>query len=406
MKENLVIIGNGIATTRLLTELLALDDQRFNITVVGDEQQSGYNRILLSKWLAGDLNEDALLTQDRHWYMGRGIELRTGTRCTAIDPLHCTATLDDGTVLGWDKLVLATGARAFVPALPGSTLGNVFCFRNWQDCEHIMAAARPGARAIVIGAGLLGLEAAYGLNRRGLDVTVLHNANTIMNRQLDSTAGTMLAQSMAQRGIRIRTNVRTRALLGDSSNLVAGVSLDDDSSIDADLVVFATGIVPNKQLAEDAGLDTDRGICIDTYLKTSADNVYAIGECAQRGDICIGLVAPIHEQAPILAASLMGSTEHDGWVYQDAPTRLKVSGEEVFSAGDIDSTQGKLLRWQDPVSGHYRALRVHNQRLVSAVLYGDTEDGQFYADLIDRQVSVQPLRHTLLFGEQACEGRA
>lgn len=403
MKEKLLIIGNGIAATRLITELLAIDDERFDITVVGDEPQPGYNRILLSKWLAGDIDKSQLITQDFDWYETLSVTYICGQRVVAVNPETQNATLDNGQILPWDKLVFATGSSAFIPPIDGVDMNGIYAFRSIADSEQIMRAAPAGSNCLVVGGGLLGLEAAYGLSKRGANVTLVHNFPTLMNRQLTVPAGRMLQASMEKRGITFELNANCKQFLSDGRQHVKQLVLDNGHVIECDMAVIATGISPNTQLAKDTGLDCKHGICIDGYMRTSADNIYAIGECAQWQDVCIGLVEPIHQQAPILASVLCDVLPDEPWEFTVPPTRLKVSGEDVFSAGDIHNADVESLHWHDPISGHFRQLLVKQQQLVGIVLYGDTEDSHFYHELYTRGTSIKPIRNNLLFGQTACE---
>lgn len=402
MTERLVIIGNGMAATRLLSELDACEGKRFRITVVGEEDQPGYNRVLLSRLLSKEIQATELVTHDHHWYTSRGITLRTGTRATSIDRDNRQVRLENGEALHYDRLVLATGSRPFLPPVEGLSLAGVMTFRHMQDCTDIQSRIEHDAHIAVIGGGLLGLEAAHGINLLGGRVTVIHNADWLLNRQLDSPAAELLQASLEARGITVKLGVRLSRITSDKDGAVSGIALEDGAQIDCDAIVLATGIQPNHELASQSGLAVKRGICVDGWLRSCDPNIYAFGECAEVDGQCIGLVEPAWQQAAVLAQVLQGHLP-EPWQPLPVPTQLKVSGEEVFSAGNITDARAESLTFHDPVAGQYRHLLVRNQLLVGAVLYGDTEDSGFYYDLMRRCVSIKPMRKQLLFGPAACE---
>ncbi|MDF1822106.1 MAG: FAD-dependent oxidoreductase [Alcanivoracaceae bacterium] len=401
MKPRLIIIGNGMAATRLLSEIYALCDDTFRITVIGAEPEPGYNRVLLSRLLSGEIEPGELVTHELQWYADKGIELITNTRVTEIDRNHRCITLDGSRQIFYDQLVLATGARPFLPPVAGLDLQGVMTFRDMEDCRKIHEKAGNGMRVAVIGGGLLGLEAAHGVNQLGAKVAVVHNADWLLNRQLDAPAAALLQSSLESRGIEVHLGARLASIKGDSDGTVNGIVFENGGSLDCEAVVLATGITPNKELAEQCNLRTNRGICVDGWLRTDDASIYALGECAEVGGHCIGLVEPAWQQASVLAQVLSGNLPQP-WQPQPVPTQLKVSGEAVFSAGIIDDQRAESLTLHDPVAGHYRHLLVRNQLLVGTVLYGDTDDGHFYHDLMRREVSIKPIRQHLLFGPQAC----
>lgn len=379
-RRNLLVVGNGMAATRLLEELLRRAPKRYRITVVGAEPEPGYNRVLLSPLLAGDSSESEVITHDRDWYRERGITLHCGDPVTALCTRTRMAHTASGRELAWDRLVLATGARAARPALPGIQLGNVIGLRTLADARWLGQRALQGGRAIVAGGGLLGLEAACALQSRGMQVTVLQRGPWLMNRQLDAEAGVLLAERLAGRGVLSRCGARMAALLG--AGAVSAVELEDGSRLGCELVVLAAGIEPETELARSAGLACERGICVDPWLRSSVEDVHALGECCQIGQELFGLVAPVYRQAQVLAAVLSGESVA-GYRSDPAPTRLKVSGLEVFSAGEVAGAgEARSLAWRDPVAGHYRRLWIRAGRLVGAVLLGDTRDGNRYFDRI------------------------
>lgn len=397
--ERLLIIGHGMASTRLVEELVERAPGRFAITLLGAEPRPAYNRILLSPVLAGDRSPDDILLHPADWYARHGVALHTGVIVTAIDAgAHRVATAD-GRVFGYDRLVLATGSSPIAPPLPGIGLRGVVSFRDVEDVAAMLDQAGEGRRAVVIGGGLLGLEAACGLARQGMAVTVLHLMPHLMERQLDAEAAGLLRSALEGRGLSVLTGVTTQEILG--TDHVAGVRLADGRSLAADLVVLAIGVRPRVELARAAGLDVARGIVVDDALRTSAPGIYALGECAQHRGTCHGLVAPLYEMAAALAAHLVGTDAH--YVPSPTATRLKVTGIDLFSAGDfIGGPDGEDIVLRDPRLGHYARLIVRDDRLVGAVLYGDTADAPFFADLIQSGRSIAAIRDTLIFGPALC----
>ncbi|GAB3316127.1 NAD(P)/FAD-dependent oxidoreductase [Haliea atlantica] len=393
-RQRLLVVGNGMAATRLLDELLRRDAGRFQVTVVGAEAEPGYNRVLLSPLLAGEAAEAELITHDRDWYRERGIALHCGDSVTWLCTRERRARTASGRELAWDQLVLATGARAARPAVPGIALDNVIALRSLADARWLGQRAEAGGRAIVVGGGLLGLEAACALQARGMQVSVLQRGPWLMNRQLDAEAGSLLAERLARRGVDCQTGARLSELLG--ADAVSGVCLEDGRRLECDLVVLAAGIEPRTELARAAGLRCDRGVCVDPWLRTSATGVHALGECCQIGEELFGLVAPVYRQAEVLGRTLAGEAV-PGYRSEPAPTRLKVSGLEVFSAGQPCCGEAiRSLAWRDPVAGHYRRLWLRAGRLVGAVLLGETRDGQQYFDRIQSAQAVEDSDRLLL----------
>ncbi|MFN3712267.1 MAG: NAD(P)/FAD-dependent oxidoreductase [Alcanivoracaceae bacterium] len=398
MTRRLVVIGNGMAATRLVEELL-IRGCRDAITVIGEEPGPGYNRILLSPLLAGEKSAEAIVLHHADWYAEHHIHLHTGDPATALD-LHGKEVITaSGAVFPWDRLVLATGSRAARLAIPGDSLDNVFSFRTLADTNRLADIASAGARALVVGGGLLGLEAAWGLHQRGASVTVIHNGDWLMNRQLDAEAGSLLAASLEARGIRVLTGARSECFVGDQT--VSALKLTDGRRIDCDVAVICIGITPEIGLALHAGIPCERAIVTDRRLRTGIDSVYALGECCQIEGKLFGMVAPIWQQARILAACLCGE-ECESYQAEVLPTRLKVSGIDVFSAGDF-STAGdcRTLAWRDPVAGHYRRLWLRDGRLIAAVLFGDVGDGGRYFEMIQQSARIHDATALLLGMEQA-----
>jgi nitrite reductase (NADH) large subunit len=397
--ERLLIVGHGMASTRLVEELVERAPSRFAITLLGAEPRPAYNRILLSPVLAGERAPDDILIHPADWYARHGVALHTGAAATAIDAGARRVATADGRVFGYDRLILATGSSPVIPALPGADLRGVVSFRDMEDVAAMLDRAGEGRRAVVIGGGLLGLEAAHGLARQGMTVMVLHLMPHLMERQLDAEAAGLLRSALEDRGLSILTGATTQEILGTEH--VSGVRLTDGRGLAADLVVLAIGVRPRVDLARAAGLDVARGIVVDDALGTSVPGIYALGECAEHRGACHGLVAPLYEMATTLADHLAGSEAR----YAPSPiaTRLKVSGIDLFSAGDFTGgPESEDIVLRDPWLGHYARLVVRGDRLIGAVLYGDTADAAFFADLIQSGRSIAAIRDTLIFGPALC----
>ena len=402
MRERLLIIGGGMAATRLVEELVACAPGRFNITVIGAEARLPYNRVLLSSLLAQDVAEDDIDLKPTSWWRSQDVDLRFGECVIAIDPQHRSVTLGDGSHLSWDKLVLATGSNAVRLPLPGADLPGVLTFRDCGDVEQMRAAIKRGARAAVIGGGLLGLEAAYGLSKAGVDVTVVHVMDRLMERQLDPAGASLLKQDLERRGIRVMLEAKSAAILGEDG--VERLAFSDGQEIAVDMVVMAVGIAPNIQLAASAGLTTKRGIVVDDAMRSSAENIFALGECAEHRGVAYGLVQPAYEQARVLAHVLSdNAAAFEGAV---TATNLKVSGIGVFSAGDYLGEGAQVLVWRDHGLRHYRKLVLRETPqgtvLTGCVLYGETSDGLWYLDLIERAQPIDDMRNDLIFGRALC----
>ena len=400
MSEPLVVIGNGMAAARFADELSKRALGRYAIAVVGEEPRLAYNRVLLSSVLAGEVASSEIELKPQGWWRDRGITLRYGCRATAIDTHARTVALADGESLAFSKLVFATGSQPIRPALPGMALPGVITFRDINDIWSIWHRAGTGDRVVVIGGGLLGLEAAYGLAKAGARVTVLHLMDRLMERQLDPHAARMLQRAVEGMGIEVVLSADTAEISGTSR--VEGVTLKDGRTIEADAVVVAIGIRPSADLARDAGISVKRGIVVDDALETDVAGIHAIGECAEHRGVCYGLVEPAHEQARVLADRLAGrDARYAGSVLS---TNLKVSGVNVFSAGDFlgaDGTEEIVL--SDPGIGLYKKLVIADGRLVGAVLFGDTADGLWYFDLIRSGADVEAMRDDLAFSRALAE---
>ena len=400
-RPHLVVIGNGMAGCRAVEELLARAPGRFRVTIFGAEPRVNYNRIMLSPVLAGEKAFDDIVINTQAWYDENGIELIAGDPVVAIDRAARTVRARSGRTVGYDKLLIATGSDPFIIPVPGRDLPGVISFRDMDDVDHMLAAAARGGAAVVIGGGLLGLEAAHGLSLRGMKVTVLHIMPTLMERQLDEAAGWLLKTALEARGQTILTRADTAEIVGDGK--VEGVRLKDGTLIPASLVVMAVGIRPSVALARDAGLAVGRGIQVDDHMVTSDPDVLAVGECVEHDGQCYGLVAPLWEMCRALADGLVG--QHTGYRGSVTSTKLKVSGIDVFSAGDFsggDGAEDIVLR--DASRGIYKRVVVKEDRIVGAVLYGDTADGSWYFDLLRKGEDISAIRDALIFGQAFAHG--
>ena len=396
MSEPLIVIGNGMAAARLVDELARRALGRYAVAVIGEEPRLAYNRVLLSALLADEVGFDDIELRPARWWRDRGVTLRYGVRATAVDAAARNVTLAGGTRLSFSKLVFATGSQPIKPDIPGMDLPGVLTFRDVDDVNAIAASKAAGTRVVVIGGGLLGLEAAYGLAKAGARVTLLHLMDRLMERQLDHRAARMLQRTVEARGIAVRLQAQTARIAGNGK--VEGVELRDGTTIAADAVVVAVGIRANAALARTAGLEVGRGIVVDDHLETNAAGVHAIGECAEHRGCCYGLVEPAYEQAQLLARRLAG--ERASYPGSVLATNLKVSGVNVFSAGDFlgATAEAEEIVLSDPVAGVYKKLVIADGRLVGAVLFGDTADGLCYLDLIRTGSPVARLRDDLVFG--------
>lgn len=400
-KPHLIVIGNGMAGCRAVEEILARDGNRYRITIFGAEPRVNYNRIMLSPLLAGEKSFDDIVINDQAWYDDNAITLVSGDQVVAIDRKIQTVTARSGRVESYDKLILATGSDPFIIPVPGHDLQGVVTFRDMDDVGAMLRAADGGGDAVVIGGGLLGLEAAHGLSLRGMKVTVIHLMPTLMERQLDEAAGWLLKEALEGRGQTILTGADTAEIYGMGK--VEGVRLKDGREIEASLVVMAVGIRPNVKLARDAGLAIGRGIHVDDHLVTSDENILAVGECVEHGGQVYGLVAPIWEMCRSLADGLIA--QPNGYTGSVTSTKLKVSGIDVFSAGDFSGGEGcEDIVMRDATRGVYKRVIVKEDRVIGAVLYGDTGDGNWYFDLLKKQEDVSEIRDALIFGQAFASG--
>ncbi|QPC91842.1 nitrite reductase large subunit NirB [Mesorhizobium sp. INR15] len=397
MTEKLVIIGNGMAPGRMLEHLLEKAPGRYQVTIFNAEPRVNYDRIMLSPVLSGEKAYEEIIIHGDGWYIKHGITLYKGHKIIAIDRAAKTVTSNRGVTEAYDKLVIATGSVPFIIPVPGHNLPGVLTYRDLDDVQAMMLAAQSRAKAVVIGGGLLGLEAAAGLNAQGMDVTVLHVMPTLMERQLDPAAGYLLQRAVEERGIKVITKANTQAITGNGK--VERVELADGTVIPATLVVMAVGIRPNATIAKEAGLAVNRGIVVDAGMRSNDPDIYALGECAEVNGQVYGLVAPLYEMARVAASQLAG----DGaaaFVHSDTPTKLKVTGIELFSLGDFadgDDRQEIVLR--DASAGVYKRLVLKDDRIIGTVLYGETADGAWFNDLKKKQTDISEMRDTLIFGQ-------
>jgi nitrite reductase (NADH) large subunit len=397
MKEKLVLVGNGMAGVRALEELLKIAPDKYAVTVFGAEPRPNYNRILLSPVLTGEKRFEDIVLNDDGWYATHGITLHKGAEVVRIDRAARKVIAADGTEAAYDRVILATGSNPFMIPVPGNRLEGVVTFRDMQDVERMLASARTHRRAVVIGGGLLGLEAANGLLRQGMEVTVVHLLDSLMERQLDKPAAALLKRSLEERGLTFLMPAQTEAILGEQC--VRAVRFKDGTEIAADLVVMAVGIRPNIALAKTAGLHCERGVVVNDTMQTYDPRIYAVGECVQHRGQTYGLVAPLFEQAKVCANHLaeLGFARYTGSM---TSTKLKVTGIDLFSAGDFQGGENvEEIVLQDPGRGVYKKLALKDNRIRGAVMYGDTLDGAWYFQLMRDGTDVADLRERLLFGQ-------
>jgi len=398
MKEKLVLIGNGMAGVRTLEELLKLAPEQYDITVFGGEPYGNYNRILLSPVLAGEKTIDEIMLNDEQWYADNCITLHKGKWVEDVNRARRIVRTSDGSEASYDRLIIATGSNPFIIPIPGNELDGVISFRDISDVDSMLESSRKqGGKAVVIGGGLLGLEAANGLMKQGMNVTVVHLMDTLMERQLDKPAGALLKASLEKNGMKFLMEAQTEAILG--TDKVEGIRFKEGLEIPADLVVMAVGIRPNIDLAKKIGLHFERGIVVNDTMQSFDPRVYSVGECIQHRGETYGLVAPLFEQAKVCANHLahMGIARYQGSV---SSTKLKVTGIDLFSAGDFhgDETTEELVL-QDPGRGIYKKVVLKDHRIQGAVMYGDTIDGTWYFELMRDGTDVSDFRDKLLFGQ-------
>jgi nitrite reductase (NADH) large subunit len=403
LSEPLVIIGNGMAAARLAQEIAMRSLGRYAVAIIGDEPRLAYNRVLLSSVLAGEIASQEIELKPAAWWRDRGVTLSYGQAATAVD-LQCRrVVLADGREVPFSKLVFATGSQPLRLPVPGADLAGVHTFRDSRDVDLLLKLATAQKRVVVVGGGLLGLEAAYGLAKAGALVTLIHLMDRLMERQLDAPAAALLKRLVEAKGIDIRLNASTKAIIGETH--VERVVLADGTNIAADAVIFAAGIRPNAALAQAAGVATNRGIVVDDRMATNVEGVYALGECAEHRGTCYGLVEPAYEQAMVLADTLAGRT--NAYAGSVLSTNLKVSGVSVFSAGNFaGGEETETIVLNDPMGGTYKKLVVADGRLIGAILIGDTQDALWYMELIRSNASIASFRSDLMFGRTFAERKA
>ncbi|MBO9407754.1 NAD(P)/FAD-dependent oxidoreductase [Shimia sp. R9_1] len=397
MTQKLIIIGAGMAAGRALEHLFEQAPDAYDVTLFNAEPRGTYNRIMLSPVLSGDKSFEEIVTHTAEWYEENGVTCRFGEKVVNIDRAAKTVTSNTGDVLPYDKLVIATGSNPFIIPLPGHDLDGVIAYRDLEDTNAMIALGeKPGAKAVVIGGGLLGLEAAAGLALRGVDVTVVHIMGHLMERQLDEAAGYLLRKALADKGITVKCSANSKEILGENGKVKA-LLLDDGNELPCDLLVMAVGIRPSVALASGAGLATGRGIHVDDQMLTSDEHILSLGECVEHNGDVFGLVAPIFDQAKVLAKTLLG--EEAAFVNKEVATKLKVTGCDLFSAGDFADGEGREdIVFRDPARGVYKRLVIEENRIVGAVMYGDTADGNWFFGLIKDREDISEMRDTLIFG--------
>lgn len=395
-RQRLVVIGNGMAPGRALEKLFEQAPGSYDVTIFNAEPRVNYDRIMLSPVLSGEKKFEQIVIHGDGWYVKHGVTLYKGATVTAIDRNTKTVTSARGLTVPYDKLLIATGSLPIIIPVPGHKLAGVLTYRDLDDVEAMLLAAKSRGQAVVIGGGLLGLEAAVGLKEQGMDVTVLHLAPTLMERQLDQPAGHLLQKAIESRGIKVITKANTKAILGEKK--VEAVLLEDGTRLSADLVVMAVGIKPNAGIAKDAGIDVGRGIKVDASMTTSDPDILAVGECAEFDSQVFGLVAPLYEMASVIAAQLAGDRSAK-FTPSAVATKLKVTGINLFSAGDFaDGKDREEIVLRDAARGVYKRLIIEDNRIIGIVMYGDTSDGAWFFDLLKKGADIAPMRETIIFG--------
>jgi nitrite reductase (NADH) large subunit len=401
-KQRLVVIGNGMAGIRTVEELLLSAPDQYDITVFGAEPYGNYNRVMLSSVLSGEKTLEEIVTHDRQWYADRGIRLHAGPdkAVVRIERGLRKVLARDGTTAEYDRLLIATGSKPVAPDIPGADLSGVISFRDIFDVNTMLEYSKKHHKAVVLGGGLLGLEAANGLAVQGMQVTVIHNTDVLLNRQMDRQAGDMLQTALERRGLQFKMAAQVSELVGDDTHHIQAVRFHDGSELECDLFVLAIGVRPNIALARQAGLYCERGIVVNDTLQSYDPCIYAVGECIQHRGATFGLVAPLFEQAKVCANHL---SRHGvaGYVNLPTATRLKVTGINLFSVGDIqgDEQYCETIRFSDPSSGIYKKLVIRENKLRGAVLYEDTIDGSWYQELLEQEADISGIREQLIFGK-------
>ncbi len=402
MKKKLVVIGNGMSGLRAIEDLLEITNDKYDITIYGDEPYVNYNRIMLSYILSQEKTFEDTIINHQTWYDEHNITLNKGDKVVSINKKDKTITSKSGKIESYDKLLIATGSKPFIPTTPGSDLNNVIAFRNKADVDTIIETIDKSKTAVVVGGGLLGLEAAYGIAMHGVKTVLVHRSGSILSQQLDSTGGKLLQQNLEKYGIEFKLNTTIKEISGTTE--VQTVTFSDGKSVESNIVVFATGIIPNKELAIDAEIETKKGILVDDFMATSDESIFAVGECIEHNGNTYGLVAPLYEQGKVLAKKLAG-VEVEGYSGSTLSTRLKISGVDLFSAGDYlgDVTTEELILL-DEKAGIYKKLVIFDNKIIGVVLYGDTADASWYLKLLKEHTDISDLRTKILFGKSALSG--
>ena len=394
-KQKLIVIGAGMASGRALEQLFAANPDAYDVTLFNAEPRGNYDRIMLSPVLAGDKTYEEIVIHDSAWYEDNTVTCRFGEKIVSIDRAAKTVTAENGDVLAYDKLLFGTGSNPFIIPLPGHDLDGVIAYRDLEDTEAMMAK-RAGDKVVVIGGGLLGLEAAAGMAARGVDVTVVHIMGHLMERQLDEAAGYLLKKSLEDKGITVLCSANSKEIKGVDGK-VSALMLDDGTELPCDLLVMAVGIRPNIALGAESGLATGRGIHVDDQMITSDENILAVGECVEHDGMVFGLVAPLYDQAKVVAKTLLG--EEAKYEQKTLSTKLKVTGCDLFSAGDFAEAEGREdILFRDPARGVYKRLVIEDNKIIGAVMYGDTADGSWFFGMIKDGTDISEMRDTLIFG--------
>jgi nitrite reductase (NADH) large subunit len=397
---SLVVIGNGMAGMRTVEELLSAEPDKYHITVFGSEPYGNYNRIMLSSVLSGEKSIEDIFIHNLQWYRDNGITLHAGKDKTVvrIDRKNRQIYAEDGTVVNYDRLLIATGSKAVIASILGNNLDGVISFRDIFDVNKMLAYSKSHNKAVVLGGGLLGLEAANGLALRGMEVTVAHNNDVLLNRQMDQQAGKLLQKELEQKGIRFKMAAKPHQLIGNEKNHIKAVLFEDGSELACDLFIMAIGVRPNIKLAQETGLYCEKGLVVNDTMQSYDPRIYAVGECIQHRGDTFGLVAPLFEQAKVCANHL---SAHGAAEYITLPTaiKLKVTGINLFSVGDFMGDEScESIHFSDTALGIYKKLVIKANKLIGVVLYGDTVDSSWYQELLEKEESIADIRDVLIFG--------
>ncbi len=397
-KQKLVVVGNGMAGMRTVEELLTLAPDLYDITVIGKEPHGNYNRIMLSPVLAGEKTFAEIVLHSPDWYLQQGIELVSGQVVVDINRKTKQVLTDAGLSFDYDRLLLATGSVPFIIPIANHNHACVLSFRDIRDVNTMLEVTQLKQRVAVIGGGLLGLEAANGLLKRGVDVTVIHDTPCLMNRQLDSEAAHLLQKQLEANGMKFRMGAMTKEIVALDDGHLSHIAFKNGEDLPTDLVIMAVGIRPNVALAKQIGLQVDKAILVNDTMQTFDPSIYAVGECVQHRGALFGLVAPLYEQAKVCATHL-AEIGIGRYVQKATATTLKVSGVNLFSAGDFSGANAETIVLRDTSSSIYKRLFIKDNKLVGAVLFGDVQDGNWYFDLIKQQQDISDIRADLVFGQ-------